>query len=283
MNSYYLFVVGIFMLFSSSILQKSEDMITVITYNIRYDSPRDGKDNWKFRKEAIANFITAQSPDFLGIQEAMYHQAMELDSLLPDYNWVGVGRNDGSKDGEFTPIYYKKNKYSIEKTGVFWLSETPEIIGSKGWDTALPRIATWAIFKNNNTDSTYFVLNTHFDHRGEQARIESAKLILKQTKALNEGHSSILMGDLNVTPSSKVYATFTKNTDFFDTKKVSQTPSTNKKGTFNNFKIRHLRTTTIDYIFVNKELKVQSYEVPAPKANDRQASDHYPIVVRIME
>ncbi len=259
------------------------DMIKVITYNIRYDNPKDGKNNWKYRKTHVADFLQTESPDFFGVQEALFHQAIELGNLMPDYHWVGVGRADGNKDGEFTSIFFKKDKYFVEKTGTFWLSETPEIIGSKGWDAALPRIATWAIFKNKQTDSTYFVLNTHFDHIGDTARVESAKLILKQVKALNQKAKSVIMGDLNVTPRDKVYTAFTQNTDFRDARKATETAPKGKKGTFNNFKIKHFREATIDYIFVDKRLTVKSYEVPTPQYDNRQASDHYPIVITLVD
>ena len=255
-------------------------ILKAMTYNIRYDNPKDGKDNWKHRKTHLAAFIEKESPDVLGIQEGLFHQVEELETLLSIYSYVGVGRDDGDKKGEFTPIFYKKALFQTLKTGVFWLSDTPDVIGSVGWDAALPRIATWVLLENRKNQKQYFILNTHFDHRGQQARVESAKLILKKIEALGGVQPIVIMGDFNVTTDNEAYKTLAYSDSFSDAKSISITPPKGRNGTFNAFKMKH-QVYQIDYIFVNKKVKVNSYEVASPTYDGRQVSDHYPVMVEL--
>ena len=255
-------------------------MLKAMTYNIRYDTPRDGENRWELRKEHLAKFVEEKSPDVLGLQESLLSQVSVMEELLPTYSHVGVGRDDGVAKGEFTPVFYKKDKFKIVKTGVFWLSETPDIIGSVGWDAALPRIATWVILENKSNFEQYFVLNTHFDHRGEQARVNSAKLIVENVKALAGNLPIVIMGDFNATADSEVYQTMVANSGLSASKSISTTSPKGREGTFNGFKIEH-GEYRIDYIFVNKRIKVKSYEVATPKYNGRQVSDHYPVCVEL--
>ena len=153
-----------------------------MTYNIRFDNPDDGDNRWDKRKEFLADQIRSQEPDVLGIQEGLLHQVAFLAESLPDYEYVGVGRDDGKKKGEF----YNSRKLRLTDSGTFWLSETPSKV-SVGWDAALPRICTWARFLPAAGGKSLVVFNTHFDHKGAKARYESARLILRKIAEITGG------------------------------------------------------------------------------------------------
>ena len=176
--------------------------LTVISYNIRYDNPNDGENQWKYRKERVANYIKEIRPDIIGMQEVLDPQLVFLDVSLTEFSFVGVGREDGKTKGEYSPILYNSNSLSLLQTDTFWLSETPTVI-SVGWDAALERICTYAQFEHKETGQKFWVFNTHFDHIGELARIQSAKLINQKVKMLNMNNSPVVItGDFNLTPDT---------------------------------------------------------------------------------
>ena len=149
-------------------------VVTAMTFNIRYDNPNDGVDAWENRKDWVSEVIAESGAEFVGLQEAMLHQVSHLDSAGSTYDWIGVGRDDGENKGEFSPILFDTSKWKVLEWSTRWLSPTPDSIGVAGWDAALPRIATVANFKHLRTGFELRVINTHFDHRGQKARLESA-------------------------------------------------------------------------------------------------------------
>ncbi len=149
-----------------------------MTFNIRVDVPSDSLNSWPYRKAKAASMIRFHQADIVGLQEALAGQLEDLAAGLPDYDWFGVGRDDGHDQGEFMAIFYLKKRFQVIKQSTFWLSETPQIPG-KGWDAACNRIVTWGEFKDNITGKVFYHFNTHFDHMGEIARQESAKLLLE--------------------------------------------------------------------------------------------------------
>ena len=138
------------------------DQIKVISYNIRYNNPNDGKDIWENRKSTIVEFISTESPDFIGMQEVTNSQLLYLNSNLVDLHYIGVGRDDGKTKGEYSPIFYNKSNYELISSDTFWLSETPKRI-SVGWDASMERICTYGLFKQNISGRKVWVFNTHFD------------------------------------------------------------------------------------------------------------------------
>lgn len=145
--------------------QKSEP-VNALSFNIRYDNPNDGLQNWHYRKDNILRMINFYDLDILGLQEVLINQLNFLKKHLNEYETVGVGRKDGKNKGEFAPIFFRKNKFELLESGTFWLSETPEKV-SIGWDAALERIATWAVLKDKTSRKEFIVMNTHFDHIGK--------------------------------------------------------------------------------------------------------------------
>lgn len=138
--------------------------VNVMSFNIRYDNPEDSLDNWRYRKDRVANAIHFYDVDILGTQEVLHNQLEDLKLRLPEYGVVGVGREDGKEKGEYSALWYKKDRFNVLDSGYFWLSETPEVAGSKGWDGACERIASWVKLQDKVSDKEYFALNTHLDH-----------------------------------------------------------------------------------------------------------------------
>jgi endonuclease/exonuclease/phosphatase family metal-dependent hydrolase len=189
--------------------QRSDDQshIRVMSFNVRYNEPRDGVNAWPNRKQKVADVIRFHKADLVGVQEALVGQLEDLEKLLPTFAWCGVGRTDGKRDGEFSAILYKKQRFRLIECKTFWLSETSEIAGSKAWDAAYPRIVTRAKFRDERSKKTFFHFNTHFDHVGVKARFESARMIIGRIRNASAGTQSILTGDLNVKEDTEAYKT----------------------------------------------------------------------------
>lgn len=172
--------------------------LRVMTFNIRYGTAPDGENAWEKRRELLVETIRAFRPDVLGTQECLAGQAEFLRAALPGYGCVGVGRDDGQLAGEMCAVFYREDRFQLVAEGHFWLSETPDVAGSRGWDAALPRIASWARLRaRDDTLRTLVCLNTHFDHVGEAARLASAKLLSARAQAVAGGAPAIVLGDFN--------------------------------------------------------------------------------------
>lgn len=255
--------------------------LNVMTFNIRYDNPGDSLNSWQYRKDVAAEVIKQQDVDLLGTQEVLAHQLNDLKARLPEYKAVGVGRADGKEKGEYSAILYKKDRFDELNSGTFWLSETPETAGSKGWDGACERVATWALLKEKASGKEVFFINTHLDHIGKVARQEGVTLLLERAKVLGKGKPVIVTGDFNSTPDSDVFKHVTESGEFFDTRMTADR-ITAGSGTFNAFgRVPEEKRNFIDYIFVTKEFKATSYEVLPEKLNDIFVSDHMPIVTKL--
>lgn len=275
---------GLLLGFVTAVAQvKARTDLNVMTFNIRYDNPDDGLNNWKFRKESAIKLIRFQEVDVLGAQEVLSSQLKEMTTQLQEYAVIGVGREDGNEKGEYSPILYNKDKFTLLKSGYFWLSQTPEK-PSKGWDAACERIATWAQLKDKVTAKKFFVLNTHFDHIGKVAREESVKLILNKTSELSEGLTQIVMGDFNANPESSVVQGIVRPTNsisLFDSKKMASLVY-GPDWSFHDFgRIPFAERPLIDYIFISKNIKVLKYGVLAETVNNYFLSDHTPVLVKV--
>lgn len=263
-------------------------MIRVITYNIRCNTPRDGANAWPHRKDRVANLLHQHEPDLIGLQEVKQDQLEDLVQRLPDFDWVGVGRDDGKRGGEYTPIFYRRARFTCKESGTFWLSQTPHIIGSVGWDASLPRIATWATLVDQQTGSALLHLNTHLDHRGMDSQVQAAHLLRTFLAEQSDPHPAIVTGDFNCTEESATYQALTSQTPatavLQDSKHTSQTPHVGPTATFTTSFADPL-TAKIDYIFTRDQpesaIKVQRHAILDDKTNDLYPSDHLPIVVEI--
>lgn len=247
--------------------------LKVMTFNMRYDNPADGDNNWKFRRERVAEVIRMHDIDVFGAQELLIHQFNEVKELLPAYSAVGVGREDGVEKGEFNPVFFRSDRFSLLDSGTFWLSETPEVPGSKGWDGACERLATWVVLRDRGGEEFLFI-NTHLDHMGEVARREGVSLLVKRIETLRQGRPVILTGDFNADPASDVIAHVSQSGMLHAVKDIA----TEQKGTswsFHDFgRVPEAERPLIDYIFVSDGFSAPSYEVLPITLNGGYVSDH---------
>jgi len=253
----------------------SQDL-KIMTYNIKLDYPKEGKNSWTNRKPFMVKQIKFYEPDVLGVQEAMPNQMKDLDSLLTNYSFVGVGRDDGKDEGEYSAIFYKKNDLEVVESSTFWLSQTPDKV-SMGWDAVCNRVCTYALFQDKKTNKKFWVFNTHFDHVGKEARTKSAVLILDKIKGLNiENHPVFLTGDFNMEPDHESIDYITQTLK--DSKAISEIDF-GPEGTFNGFHFDQPVTRRIDYIFVSENVKVNKYAVLSDNWNMQYPSDHLPVLI----
>jgi endonuclease/exonuclease/phosphatase family metal-dependent hydrolase len=257
----------------------SQEM-NIISFNIRLNTENDGINAWPNRAEMATGLLRYHEADIFGLQEALYGQISDIQDAFPEYKWIGVGRDDGDKKGEFCPVFYNPSKFILLKNGNFWLSETPEKPGL-GWDAACNRIVTWGHFKSKITGKQFMVFNTHFDHRGKLARKNSAILIRNKIEEMtyNKNIPVILTGDLNLTPDELPVSLIRKYLS--DSHDISETPPYGPVGTYNGFKIDAEMKNRIDYIFVHGNIKVLKYAALSDSKNKRFPSDHLPVFVKV--
>jgi endonuclease/exonuclease/phosphatase family metal-dependent hydrolase len=257
--------------------------IKIMTYNLRYENIIDGENNWPDRRDFLLSQINYYEPEIFGTQEGIANQLKYLDDNLENYKYIGIGRDEdtGNGTGEFAAIFYNIKKFKILESGTFWLSENPSKPG-KGWDAAQNRICTYGLFQGIKDGKKFWLFNTHFDHRGDIARAESAKLILKQIKSINKkNYPFVLSGDLNLTPDQEPVKLLAKELN--DSRSICVTKPFGPEETFTNFQVCVKPEKRIDYIFTSKEnITVKKYAVLTDVQNVRYASDHYPVLINIV-
>ncbi|MGV3710196.1 MAG: endonuclease/exonuclease/phosphatase family protein [Gemmatimonas sp.] len=256
-----------------------------MSFNIRYNNPGDGVNAWPNRKAWVAKLIRYHDADVIGVQEALSGMLADLDTLLPEYSRVGVGRTDGKEKGEFSAILYKKSRVDMLENKTFWLSTNPDSVGMKAWDAALERIATWGRFRDRATGCTYVHLNTHFDHVGEIARQESAKVIRRRLSTIAGSSPVIVTGDLNSGPKSIAYTTLTTGAvdgglaPLIDAYVSSKEAPYGPNGSFNSFK--EIGNERIDYVMVSPGITVLKHGILTDRWDQRFPSDHLPVIAAL--
>ncbi len=260
--------------FSITLFSQTEGELSILSFNLRYSQGQDSLNHWSFRKEAIVKMINIAAPDVIGFQEALYDQVQYLDANCSQYLRVGVGRDDGNKEGEFAAVYFLKKRFVIVDSGNFWLSETPDV-PALGWDAACKRIVTWVHLEDTLLDNEFYLFNTHFDHAGIRARKESALLLLKKIEELAYcfENNIFITGDFNTVSEDSIFLPLKKY--FKSARDVA--PVTDKSFTFNNFGKTDGAPMVIDHIWFTKPVPVEfrilngNYGVP-------YISDHYPVL-----
>jgi endonuclease/exonuclease/phosphatase family metal-dependent hydrolase len=263
-------------LFASPAKTPSSDEVKVISYNIRFANKKDGANIWQNRAKASPAMIKDYAPDVFGVQEALAVQLEYLDGKLPQYSFVGVGREDGKKKGETMAIFYNTRKVRLLDWGTYWLSETPEK-PSRGWDADCKRTATWTLMEMKGSGKKFFYVNTHLDHRGDMAQQKGLELILERIAAMNpEGLPMILTGDFNVEPDAPVL--YGLNAKMTDARRSAL--KTDSRATFNAW---GKSASIIDYIYHSGFSECAEFETIVRQYKDvLYISDHYPIVSRLV-
>ncbi len=262
-------------------------MLRVISYNIRNSKAPDGEHTWSHRKARVASLLALYQPDLIGLQEVLSDQRADLTTALPAYEPLGVGRDDGNSTGEHALIFYRRARLAPVASGTFWLSPTPEVAGSIGWDASYPRIGTWVIFVDQSSGATIRQLNTHFDHRGQQARLESAYLLRHFLANDSNQVPTIITGDFNCAPDAEPYqalttACQTDSAPLCDAMVISKAPHHGPTATTNSSFCNPLRHK-IDYIFCYPQGSVQvlRHAVLADHWDGIYPSDHLPVLADI--
>ena len=262
-----------------------ENEIVIGSFNIRYNNRGDGEDAWPNRKQHVAQVIRDAEADIVGLQEALQGQIEDLEKALPDHAWFGVGRDDGKVSGEFVPVFYRRDRFEVIDQGHFWLSTTPEVPGSKSWDAAITRMVSWLILKDKESQLEFLFANTHFDHRGNDARRESAQLIRKRLPKLAASRPIVLTGDFNCLESDPPYQILvaedeSKQATFFDARSIASTKPEGPDSTWSGFrKVEPGRR--IDFVFVSPGVSVLQHSTVDRTFDGRFPSDHLPVFAKV--
>ena len=283
-NKRCLIVCGVLFLFVGA--ASASEPMRVMTFNIRLDSPNDGQNVWMNRRANLVSMIKFHKADIVGFQEAQKHQLDYILQSLPEYGRIGVGRDDGKEQGEFSAIIYKKDRFDTLATSTFWCSQTPEHPG-KGWDAAYQRIVTYGKMNDKHSNTIFYMFNTHLDNEGKTARAESAKLIKKKMQLMCGNYPVILTGDFNSEPNSEPYKIISSPDTTFtiqlvDTRTITQSAPYGPKGTFTGFDIKAKPAFPIDFIFVKKGISALSHGTLSDSFDGYLPSDHYPVLAEII-
>ncbi|MFA6220253.1 MAG: endonuclease/exonuclease/phosphatase family protein [Erythrobacter sp.] len=253
--------------------------VLAMTYNIRLDTPADGENAWTNRRDFLTGQIELLRPALLGMQEVLPNQRGDLQAALKGYSFVGGGRDDGKLAGEASPLAIDDRVFRIRSSGTFWLSPTP-LVPSRGWDAALPRIATWAHLSRKSDDTRMLAINTHWDHVGNEARIESGRQLARWIAA-NRGRDEavILLGDLNTGADDPAVAGMVDTAGLLSTASEQEARGSGgaPPSTFNGYDAVPQPGRVIDHIFVSRAVGVLRGMVLALHRNGRVASDHFPV------
>lgn len=284
-NALMMLIVSAFFIFPpTSRAEMSADTnaaLCVMTYNLRYASPKP-PNAWPQRRPVMRELITNTAPDIIGTQEGLHAQLLDLAADLPDYKWVGVGRDDGKTKGEFTAVFYRATRLEPLATNHFWLSDTPEIAGSATWGNRYNRMVTWLKFRDRRTGEEFFVFNTHFDHEVQPAREKSAALVRARVATLGTNLPVLLVGDFNAAAETNpAYKILTGEKFFDDAWRTASTRHNEGIGTFNNFQPGLRSGPRIDWILTRGSVAVEQAETVTFSRDGQLPSDHFPVVARL--
>jgi endonuclease/exonuclease/phosphatase family metal-dependent hydrolase len=258
----------------------SAESLRVMTYNLRYASTN--KPNaWPDRRPIMKDCLTKSDPDIFGTQEGVYYQLRELASDLPQYHWIGTGRDGGSR-GEFMAIFYKHERFEPLEFDHFWLSDTPEVIGSTTWGHSNRRMVTWVRFKDRKSGAEFYLVNTHFDHQVQLAREKAAELLLARVKKLKADLPIIVTGDFNAKGgSNRAYDILTADKWLTDTWDTAKEKRGELVATFNNFQKPIPGDNRIDWILTRNLDAPAWIEINTCQKDGQFPSDHFPVTIEL--
>jgi endonuclease/exonuclease/phosphatase family metal-dependent hydrolase len=269
----------------ASLAGQGQPALNVISFNIRLNHAGDSLNAWPYRKDMAASQILFLDAHIVGVQEALQLQMDDLQQRLPGFKFVGVGRADGKKGGEYSAIFYDTSRLKVLQTATFWLAEKTNVPGLKGWDAAIERIVTWALFKDKKTGKEFYHFNTHFDHIGKTARRESSRLILQKVKELAGNKPVIVTGDFNAKPTDEPILVLVDKQDpahLIDAKSISKSGHYGPTGTFTGFQSKETSDEPIDYIFIKNGISVLKHATLSQTWGGRFSSDHFPVFATVV-
>lgn len=273
----------LFLFFSFITSLAAAQSLNVMTFNIRYSTLRDSANAWIYRKDHVAEQALYHQVQLLGVQEALHEQMLDLKQYLPQFKYIGGGRDDGKEKGEYSAILYDTTQLQLLDNKMFWLSTTPDVPG-KGWDADFPRVVTWGKFKHRKSGKIFFHFNTHFDHIGKIARRESAKLLIAKVEQIAGKTPTLITGDFNAQPTDEpiqIIMDAANPLHLTDSKDISTTTHYGPTGTFNAFTNKETADKPIDYIFLKGKWKVNSHATISQTWGGRFASDHFSVLANV--
>lgn len=294
-------VVGLLMLFTAPV--KAADSapagasgleVRIMTFNIRYGSANDGENNWKNRRDMVFDVIRKQKSDVIGLQEALRFQIDEIRQALPMYAEIGVAREDGKINGEYSAILYRADRFGVGEAGTFWFSDTPEVPGSNTWGNACVRICSWARLIENSSGKVFYAFNLHLDHVSQPSREKSAVLLTQRIEGRKLAEPFVLTGDFNTGETNPVITYLKGQTALSGADGVS---AKNPVPLVDTFRVLHpdakdvrsahdfkgtRQGNKIDYVFVQPGVKVLEAEILYDNVDGRYPSDHFPVMARLI-
>jgi len=260
---------------------KRQCHLKVLTLNVRVDLASDSLNNWQYRRDSIGALVRQEAFDLIGTQEVLQNQLADLLLRLPGYGYLGVGRSDGKTAGEYSAIFYRLERFSVDTSGNFWLSETPEVPGSRSWDAACERIVTWGILQDQLSGLKLALFNTHFDHKGQEARLRSAYLLMDWINQIAGQLPVILTGDFNGTPESEPIKIILASGRVRDSRQLSA-QKVGPAWSFHGFgKVPIDKRELLDFIFVSPPFEVLEYHNVYAELGGTYYSDHNPVWVKL--
>jgi len=253
--------------------------LTVMTFNIRYGTAKDGENDWAARRALLFDILRDQNADVIGLQEALDFQIDEMLEAVPGYAVVGVGRNDGARKGEYAAILFRKDRLQVGASGTFWFSDTPDVVASTAWGNRITRICTWGRFIDRD-GRAFWQFNVHLDHESQPSRVKSVQFLRKRIDARPFREDPVVVtGDFNVGERNAALTALTSDGAFIDTFRVLY-PDERVAGTFNGFSGK-TEDDKIDYVFVQPGTSVLAAAIVRTSRDNRYASDHFPVTARI--
>ena len=264
----------------------ARDPITVMSFNIRYGTAKDGENHWTARREMLFDVIRQQNADLVGLQEALASQIDEILAAIPMYAVVGVGRDDAARAGEYSAILFRKDRLQVAEAGTFWFSDTPSVPASKSWGNTITRICTWTRFVDRDGRGFYH-FNLHLDHQSQPSRERSTELLKQRIDARALAKEPVVVtGDFNVGEGNPALLTLVGRgagdgpAPFVDTFRVRH-PDASAVGTFSGFTFGATGGDKIDYVLVQPGTEVLAADIVRTSRNERYPSDHFPVVARV--
>ncbi len=255
---------------------QDRDNLRIMSFNLRYGTAEDGENSWRFRKENVVTVIKESKPDLIGFQEALNFQNEELLKMMPEYSCAGAGRDDGRSAGEFSSVFYRKDRIEVDTIKTFWFSDTPEIPGSKNWGNNITRICTWIHARDKLTGESFYHFNLHLDHESQYSRERSALLVIKKIQEKKE--PVILTGDFNCGEENNAIKSILSG-GMKDCYRLRNSKRENE-GTFNSFK-GETGGDRIDFVFISDGLDAEKSEIIRRNFEGKYPSDHFPVTAVI--
>jgi endonuclease/exonuclease/phosphatase family metal-dependent hydrolase len=255
--------------------------LTVMSFNIRYGTAKDGENIWTNRRDLLLDVIREQAADVIGLQEALDFQIDDIVAAIPVFGVIGVGRDDGGRKGEYAAILFRRDRFQVSDAGTFWLSDTPQVIASKSWGNSITRICTWARFVDRD-GRAFWHFNVHLDHQSQPSRERSAQLLRTRVDARRAPEEPVVItGDFNAGENNPAVMAITSSGTFVDTFRVKY-PNERVVGTFTGFDPAKIEGDKIDYVFVPAGTEVLNAAIVRTARGGRLPSDHFPVVARIV-